>query len=395
MALWGRKASKKRDAVDLARADFDGQFPVAFLGMRQAGKTVHHALLKDVAARRLKRYTNGKYLGIATAGAVHINRIIDALYDGRFPEKTAEKEAMRLVVELASTENGTDISLIRHDMAGEEYDRLLVAEMPIEERIRQMLEASKTEGEPYGPMAHLIFAKIYVVLVDCSLPEPWGGSQAYIRDAIKNIHAVKNYIGALYNDKVTSHLAIVFSKCDTLGDERGVDALAGELDEVDAAVARYIGGDVKHFKSRVDSTKAEDEETPGIDEKNRRALLGDAERPADHGQGAGRAQGRAAAKEGAPAAAASPGAARPAGDCEPTGPCQAAHGGAQKKYGGAGRERADLGDKAGDMRAEVGGTRPGGAPARYRPDKPLSYNADDYLDMIDWMIRLARREAGY
>ena len=356
--------------------------------MRQAGKTVHYALLKDVAARRLKRHTNGKYLGIATVGARHTNRIIDGLYDGRFPEKTAEEEAMRLVVEVASTENGTDVSLIHHDMAGEEYDRILVAEMPIEERIRQMLEASKTEGESYGPMAHLIFAKIYVVLVDCSLPESWGRSQAYIKDAIKSIHAVKNYIHALYNDKVTSHLAIVFSKYDTLGDERGVDALAGELDEVDAAVARYIGGDVKHFKSRVDSTRAEDEKTPGIDENKRRALLGDAERPADHGQGTGRAQGRAAAKEGAPATAASPGAARPAGDCEPTGPCRAAH-------GGAGRERADLGDKASDMRAEVGGIRPGGAPARYRPDKPLSYNADDYLDMIDWMIRMARREAGY
>ena len=393
MALWGKKASKVRDAVDLARADFDGQFPVAFLGMRQAGRTVHYALLKDVAARRLKRYTNGKYLGIATVGAVHINRIIDALYDGRFPEKTAEEEAMRLVVEVASTENGTDISLIHHDMAGEEYDRLLVAEMPIEERIQQMLEASKTEGEPYGPMAHLIFAKIYVVLVDCSLPESWGRSQAYIKDAIKSIHAVKNYIHALYNDKVTSHLAIVFSKYDTLGDGRGVDALAGELDEVDAAVARYIGGDVKHFKSRVDSTRTGDEEASKIDENKREARPDDAERPADHGQAPGRAHGRAAAEEDAPAAAASPGAARPAGDSEPAGPRQAAH-------GGAGRERADLGNEAGDMRAEMGGPRPGGArargaPARYRPDKPLSYNADDYLDMIDWMIRMARREAGY
>lgn len=393
MALWGKKASKKRDAVDLARADFDGQFPVAFLGMRQAGKTVHYALLKDVAARRLKRHTNGKYLGIATVGARHTNRIIDGLYNGRFPEKTAEEEAMWLVVEVASTENGTDVSLIHHDMAGEEYDRILVAEMPIEERIRQMLEASKTEGEPYGPMAHLIFAKIYVVLVDCSLPEPWGGSQAYIRDAIKSIHAVKNYIHALYNDKVTSHLAIVFTKCDTLGDERGVDALAGELDVVDAAVARYIGGNVKHFKSRVDSTRTGDEEASKIDENKREARPDDAERPADHGQAPGRAHGRAAAEEYAPAAAASPGAARPAGDSEPAGPRQAAH-------GGAGRERADLENEAGDMRAEMGGPRPGGArargaPARYRPDKPLSYNADDYLDMIDWMIRMARREAGY
>ena len=156
------------EALDRAYDDFADRFTVAFLGTRHAGKTVHCALLKDAAARRLKRHTNGKYLGVATAGAGRINAIVDALYDGRFPEKTPEGEAMQLTVEISSTENGTDIDLIFHDMAGEEYDKLLVKEMRVEERIQRILETARIDGRPYGLMAHLIFAKIYVILVDCT-----------------------------------------------------------------------------------------------------------------------------------------------------------------------------------------------------------------------------------
>ena len=60
----------------------------------------------------------------------------------------------------------------------------------------------------------------------------------------------------------------------------------------------------------------------------------------------------------------------------------------------------ELDDAASGAQADLDKIRSGGPPAsgntvRYKPDKPLSYNADEYLDMIDWMIRMARREAGY
>ena len=211
------------------------------MGTQHAGKTVHCALLKDAAARRLKRHTNGKYLGVATAGAgADKPRLLTPCTTGGFPKKTPEGEAMQLTVEISSTENGTDIDLIFHDMAGEEYDELLVTEMQAEERIQRILETARIDGKPYGLMAHLIFAKIYVILVDCSDIESWGSSQAYVKEAIRSIYEIKKHIHALHNSKVSSHLAIVFSKCDTLEDEREANEMAKILDEVDAAITKYV-----------------------------------------------------------------------------------------------------------------------------------------------------------
>ena len=397
-----KESRKLRDALDQAHADFDGRFPVAFLGTRYAGKTVHCALLKDAAARRLKRYTNGKYLGVATAGASRINRIVDALYDGRFPEKTTEGEAARLVVAISSTENGTSIDLIFHDMAGEEYDLLLVEEMPDEERIRRILETLKMGDKPYGLMTHLIFAKIYVILVDCTCIETWDSAQAYIKDAIKNIHGIKKHTHALHHGKISSHLAIVFSKCDTLVDDKSADELAEKLDEVDAAVTKYVGGEVRYFRSKLDSTKMSRYEIEKIDKGERRALLDDAEsRMEAYKDELERAKANAVETQAMlSAATANLDAARSAGDAQSISLREAEHVGAQKMHDEALQLCVDLDDAASDARAELDEIRSGGPPARsnsalYKPDKPLSYNVDEYLDLIDWMIRMARRETGH
>ena len=397
-----KESRKLRDALDQAHADFDGRFPVAFLGTRYAGKTVHCALLKDAAARRLKRYTNGKYLGVAMAGASRINRIVDALYDGRFPEKTTEGEAVRLVVAISSTENGTSIDLIFHDMAGEEYDHLLVEEMPDEERIRRILETLKMGDKPYGLMTHLIFAKIYVILVDCTCIETWDSAQAYIKDAIRSIHGIKKHTHALHHGKISSHLAIVFSKCDTLVDDKSADELAEKLDEVDAAVTKYVGGEVRYFRSKLDSTKMSRYEIEKIDKGERRALLDDAEsRMEAYKDELERAKANAVETQAMlSTASANLDAAKSAGDAQSISLWEAEHVGAQKMHDEALQLCVELDDAASDAQAELDKICSGGPPAsgntvRYKPDKPLSYNADEYLDMIDWMIRMARREAGY
>ena len=402
MAMREKESRKVRDAVDRAYDDFAGRFPVAFLGTRYAGKTVYCALLKDAAARRLKRHTNGKYIGVATAGAGRINKIIDGLYDGRFPEKTPEGEAVPLTVEISSTENGTDLALIFHDMAGEEYDDLLVEEMPVEERIRQILGTPKAGDRQYGPMAHLIFAKIYVMLVDCSDAKSWNSSQAYIKDAIKSIHEIKEYIRALHNSRVPSHLAIVFSKYDTLDGGKDVGELAEELDEVDSAVTKYIGGDVHYFKSRIDSTVMSKAEVRRTERGERQARLDDAERKMSaHKNALARAKSRlAAAKDALSTATTSLDDAMPTGDAESIDSCQAAYDKAQKKYDEAGQACAELEDEAATFRSKIDELRAGDPQARnnrtrYKPDKPLSYNADEYLDLIGWMIKMARREAGH
>ena len=392
-----------RDALDQAHADFADRFPVAFLGTENAGKTVHCALLKDAATRRLKRHTNGKYLGVATAGAGRINKIVDALYEGRFPSKTAEGEAMQLTVEISSTENGTDLDLIFHDMAGEEYDDLLVEEMPDEERIRQILDTSLVGDKPYGLMTHLIFAKIYVILVDCTRIESWDSTQAYVKDAIRSIHGIKKHIRTLHNSKVPSHLAIVFSKYDTLADEVGVDELAKRLDEVDAAITKYVGGAVQYFKSKLASSKMTRHELRKAERDEREAELAEAEVVLEtYKNELEQAKISVNDAQGAlSAAGANLDAAKSAGDAQSINSWQAEYDGAQKLYDDAVQMCAEFEDAAGGAQATLDAIRSAdggparGGPARYKPDKPLSYNVDEYLDLIDWMIRMARKEAGH
>ena len=407
MAMQDKESRKLRDTLDQAHADFDGRFPVAFLGTRYAGKTIHCALLKDAAARHLMRHTNGKYLGVATVGAGRINRIVDALYDGRFPEKTTEGEAVQLTVEISSTENGTDIDLIFHDMAGEEYDDLLVKEMPVEgmsveERIRKILTTSKMEDKAYGLMAHLIFAKIYVILVDCTCIESWASTQAYIKDAIRSIHGIKKYVRALHHGKISSHLAIVFSKCDTLASEKSAGELAEKLDEVNAAVTKYVGGEVRHFRSRLDSTKMSRRELEKIGRDEHRAQLDDAEsRMKARKDELRRAKANADKTQTALlAATANLDTAKSAGDAQSIDSQQAEYARAQKVHDEALQLCAELDDAASNARAKIDAIHASGPPTHgnsvcYKPSKPLSYNTDEYLDLIDWMIRMARREAGY
>lgn len=401
-----RESRRVRDILDRARADFDDMVHVAFIGARHSGKTVHYALLKDAAAKRLMRRTRGLYLAVATAGGERIDRIVDGLYSGSFPEKTAHGGATPLAVEIAPTKNGSNLALIFCDGAGEEYCELLAGDTPVERRIQAMVDAPGIDGKPYGLMTHLIFAGIYIVVIDCSTVESRRASQAYARDAIRSIYGIKKHIRDLYNDKMAVDVAFVFSKCDTLGDDKGVGELADELPEVWEIVKECVGGDVECFESRVESTGlCEGEEKvegirPGrLDEPHAGA---EGRKAAACRSALGMVASRREAERSAPnaAVASDPDAAGAPGGAGKVRPRQAAHGKAGCRHEEPGRGRSRFRDGQGSARAETGEIglgdptdKSGGGGCRYRPASPLSYNTDEYLDMITWMIKRANRAA--
>lgn len=391
-----------RDRLDRARADFDDMISVAFIGTRYAGKTVHCALLKDAAAKHLMRRTRGRYIGVATVGSGRMNKIVDALYSGNFPKKTPQGEATPLTVEIAATKNGSNVALIFNDMAGEEYDELLTSEMPVEQRIQGILDTPGIDGKPYGLMTHLIFARMYVVVIDCSAIESWGSSQAYVKDAIRSIYEIKKYTRDLYNNKMMADIIIVFSKCDTLSDDKSIDELANELPEVGGIIKRYVVGDVKCFKSRLESIKMDEEEIKEVQAGRLNESLAEAKKKvAAYQSTLDRATSRLEAEKSALNTATSDfDAAKTSGDPEKIRSCQATHDKARRRYEEADRERSSLMDSLSSARAEVeeiSSKDPADGDydvGRYRPAKPLSYNTDEYLDMITWMIKRANRAMG-
>lgn len=390
-------------ALGQARADFKERVAVAFLGPRRAGKTVHCALLKDAATKRLMRHTNKRYIGIATEGSERINRITDALYDGRFPAKTTQGEAVPLTVEITSRRNRGRLSLIFHDMAGEEYDELLVKEMPTKERIRRIVSTSKIEGKPYGIMTHLLFAKIYVVAIDCSIEGTWGSSESYVKEAIRNIYDIKKRIDNLYRDKIPADMAIVFTKHDELPEDESADKLAEKLPEVRAAVERYIGGDVSWFKSRIACAKIDNGEIAKMHATRHMKELESADNAVQEIQSAleKATLGLEESKRLLDAETASLDEVKESGDAALKASRQSAHDEALRGHEAAEMRCSELTDKMDRAQSEAARIR-AADPSAYgdgegpdnRPSKPLSYNTDEYLDMIAWLIKMGNRSMG-
>ena len=402
-------AGETRDvqsALDRARDDFDDRVATAFLGPKHAGKTVHCALLKDAATKHLMRHTNGRYVGVATDGSERINRITDALYGGRFPEKTLQGGAMPLIVEITSPKNGTNLSLMFHDMAGEEYDELLVKEMDAARRIHGIIGMSRTDDRPYGLMAHLIFARIYVVVIDCSTAASWGSSESYVKDAIRAIYDIKKHTRSLHRGKIPADVAVVFAKHDALAEDVGVDKLAERLPEVQAAIKKYVGGDVALFKSRLVCVELGREEIERMNTDRHAADLERAEGAVADRQSALDKAARSldAAKSGLDAAAFSFDEAKKSGDAALAKSCQSAHSKALHRYEEAERTRSALEDELGRARSDAERIRSADPPAygggggdgsaAHRPATPLSYNTDEYLDMLAWLVKMANRSMG-
>lgn len=400
--LW-RRGQDLRGALDRARYDFNGRVAVAFLGAHHAGKTVLCALLKDASGKRLMRHTNGRYLGMATDGSVRINRIMRALYSGSFPEKTAQCEAVPLTVEITSPENSTNLSLIFHDMAGEECDDLLVGEMPAKDRVRRILDTLKDGGGEYGLMTHLIFAQIYVAVIDCSTAESWERSESYVKDAIRSIYDIKKFDRNLYKNKIPADMAVVFTKHDGRPEDETAGQLAERLPELGAAMKKYIGGDVTWFRSRLACAKTDRKEAEGMFTEGQdarpsasEAAVRDSPRSLDKA-----ARRLEAAKSQPEAAALRFDVAKGSGDDARINSARSDHGEAGRGYEKAGRARPDHEDELNRARSAAASIRSaepppqsdGGEGALQRPEKPLSYNTDEYLDMIAWLIKMSNRAA--
>ena len=399
MLQWGVR--DLRDALDRARCNFDGRVAVAFLGPHHAGKTVLCALLKDASGKRLLRHTNGRYMGMATEGGERIDRIMSALYSGRFPEKTVQGAAVPLTVEIKSPRNSMTLSLIFHDMAGEEYDDLLVGEMPAKDRVRQILDTRKDGDRGYGLMTHLIFAKIYVAVIDCSTAESWERSESYAKDAIRSIYDIKKFDRDLYRGKIPADMAVVFTKHDGRPEDEDACQLAGRLPELDAAMKKYIGGDVQWFRSRLACAKVDRKDAGRILAEGHGARLAASEASAGDSQSAlDRAARRLGAARGQlETAAFRLDEAKEPGDAARIKSTQSDHVKAGRGYEEAGRARPDHEDELNRARfdaesirsAEPAPQRGGNKGSPQRPERPLSYNAGECLDMLAWLIKMANR----
>lgn len=406
------KALTLQQKIDLAKDDFKDQVMVAFLGDKYSGKTVHCALIKDAAVKHLREHTNGKYRGISTDGSERMNKIIDKLYSGEFPAKTYLEEATPMTVEIFSKSAAETIKIVLRDMAGEKKEDLLEREMPIDDRMEEIFKLAPIEGKPYGMMAHLVFAKIYVILIDCSKYPEWPNKQAYVKDTIRHLFDIKQRIGDIANNRIHAPIAIVFSKYDTMDKEKKktVKELMKELEEIDGALEKYHKGPIKYFKSYVCSHPVPEKELKeavkkkiedNVEQKEAENTVND--KTAVRTEAKNRLN---KTKHNFNEAMKKLEEVKPANN-QPVideaqkelDKVQTELNAAEENHTKATSEEDDARKKLNEIKEKLA-KQPQPSPedlgiSNYRPKQPLSYSRDDYLDLITWLIKMNKQIRGY
>ena len=255
--------------ITVAKKDFKNETVVTFLGDSYSGKTVYYALLKNTIAKNLYDSTDGEYEGLAKYGSEKINYIIKDMYGGEFPEKTKLDAKTKVVMEITSPKLNTPIKITLQDMPGETYRDFIEKEIVgknVETRLKEIMQHKINKGDHYGPFTHLIFAKIYVIVIDCSKYAKWPGMEGTLATAIENLYKYKDYVDMTMHGKIYDPIAILFTKYDTLDPDvkKSPDKLFEELKEVKAAFRRYVTYMPKCFMSEVEARPLNDEEIKHI-----------------------------------------------------------------------------------------------------------------------------------
>ena len=402
-----------QEIIDIGKEDFKDEIMIAFLGEKFSGKTVHCALIKDVLAKDLKDYTKGKYIGIGTDGSDRMNQIIDKLYAGVFPAKTLLTEATPMTLEIYSKSAGDKMKIVLRDMAGEKKEDLLEKDMDVDERLEKIFKMAPIPGKPYGLLSHLVFAKIYIILIDCSKIDDWPSKQAYIKDTIRHLFDIKKRIDDIVNNRIHAPIAVVFSKYDTITKEKQkpVKELMKQLKEVAGALEIYHKGPISYFKSSVVSTELPEKE---IKEAMKKKLEEDNEEKkeaentvADKQVEKGEAKKNLdQAKQNLNEAQQKLDEVKPTNDQNQINPAQETLDEAQEEFDDVEQKFTEVTGELDDARKKLDEINKNLEKAlekspedlgvsKYKPNIPLSYNRDDYLDLITWLIKMNKQIRGF
>ena len=225
---------------------------VAFIGDSGCGKTVVSALLKHALSKHFIPNNKGKWEAVPSSGYEFINTVIFEMKKGKFPDQTLEKDYPKLIIDVYHTKgNTTKIKLILRDMSGENYTKLLSTENPnFEEQMDALLDDPEKN-------AYIIFAKIYVILIDCSQKDDWDADPSNITSTISKLKQFKEKIHHYEEDKkIDNPVAIIFTKADRLKETdqiKSAEELMKEYPGLESSLNINQDGPRGFFKVSVDS----------------------------------------------------------------------------------------------------------------------------------------------
>lgn len=212
---------KTAGILNAAKEDFVDSSIIAFLGDSDSGKTVAATLFKDAMFAHFLSKFEDKFAANLIKGYDVLSASESSMFSGRWPAATPEGTTYEIEFEVENKEElGSRAILKIRDIDGEDYNELILGpDLDPKIRIREVLTRGKTANQSYGPMAYFIFAKIYVLLIDCQLYNKWKMLDLRQAQAINSILQFKEAIDQLKEGKIPNPIAILLTKSDQLPKE--------------------------------------------------------------------------------------------------------------------------------------------------------------------------------
>jgi len=255
-------ATKKElnQLIENARNELYDKNHIAFLGEVLSGKTVASAFFKHALFNYFVPKSRGKYEAIVIKGSDTINDTLKyILKESIFPPTTwpIERRTISIEIHTMKGRGPPKIQLVLKDISGEKYTEFLTKEYDdSEKRLYDILTFNKNDDEKVGPLAHLVFSKIYVIIIDCQKQNVWQHEQSYAAQMITALRQIKELVKDSDNGKIRNPIAVMFTKTDLLDEkERKIPAeeLMKKMPEFISSLNISHNGLINYFKMFVDA----------------------------------------------------------------------------------------------------------------------------------------------
>lgn len=247
--------------LEQAKEYYKDKHVVAFLGKKGTGKTIISALIKDALFNFFIPKNADKFNGRVVKGFKEISEIQSYLLKGEFPPESPTQNPTEIRVELTNTGTlGRTIELLLQDISGEDHTRLLLNAKSGRDLIRDILHEAQQDPNTFGPASYIIFAKLYVILIDCEKFGSWRLEIANdLSHLLNSLLSIKKEINETVNNKIVNPIAIVLTKTDTLEKEMKLppkELVKNHMQEIYYSTLPAVQkGDVEYFGVHIDTRK--------------------------------------------------------------------------------------------------------------------------------------------
>jgi len=190
---------------------------VAVLGPSLCGKTVFVTLMSHA----LDHYFLDAHPEIRAhpkEGRPFLEGCENNMRDGEFPERTQPLSRDKIIFEMRNTgATSNTIEFKLPDISGEDYKNMCLGdEIRGEERVVKVADMDKGKGVTFGHMIYVVYAKMYVFLIDCSKFEDWEKNDTKYQLALTTIQDFKKVSNLSKKGRIETPIAIVLTKTDCL-----------------------------------------------------------------------------------------------------------------------------------------------------------------------------------